>query len=144
MLSEKHRQESRLTAEIGPLQTLPGAGLMSRPMMLLPPGFLRRHVNLPVAGGPHPHTYYSATGKNPLFQDGLLRHPRGGGGRIAMSLKHFEVTFSFAGIVQVQAEDETDAIRQIQEKAGDFLMTRLDPEKFMIHSADEVDVGGQS
>ncbi len=61
-----------------------------------------------------------------------------------MSLNHFEVTFTFAGIVQVQAEDEEDAIRQIQEKSGDFLMTRLDPEKFMIHSADEVDVGGQS
>ncbi len=68
----------------------------------------------------------------------------GGGARVAMSLNHFEVTFSFAGIVQVQAEDEEDAIRQIQEKSGDFLMTRLDPEKFMIHSADEVDVGGQS
>ena len=61
-----------------------------------------------------------------------------------MSLKHFEVTFSFAGTIQVQAEDESDAIQQIQEKPNDFLVTRLGPERLMIHSADEVDIGGPS
>ena len=121
---------------------LPGAGLVSRPVMLRLPGFSAgmRISRLRAV----PLRTILLSDREALFPDGLRWHPRGGGGRIAMSLKHFEVTFSFAGIVQVQAEDETDAIRQIQEKAGDFLMTRLDPEKLMIHSADEVDVGGQS
>ena len=122
---------------------------MSRPMMVRPPGFsagmrvsrlravpirtilLSDREGSPIPGGP-PYGIHGG------------ERGGGGGGAVAMSLKHFEVTFSFEGIVQVQAEDEADAIGQIQKKAGDFLMTRLDPEKFMIHSADEVDVGGQS
>ena len=61
-----------------------------------------------------------------------------------MVLHLYEVTFSFAGTLQIQAEDENDAIHQVQQKDNEMLMSRLDSDRFMIHSADEVDIGGPS
>ena len=59
-----------------------------------------------------------------------------------MAMKVFEVTFSVSGVVQVQAEDEADAIRRVKELGHDLLLKRIDPDTVVVQAASEVDVGG--
>ena len=57
-------------------------------------------------------------------------------------MRDFEVNFTISGVVQVQAEDEADAIRQAEKMEHDLLVERLDPTIRMVSLAIEVDVGG--
>ncbi|MEE8110469.1 MAG: hypothetical protein V3T44_05525 [bacterium] len=59
-----------------------------------------------------------------------------------MVMYNFEVTFSYSGTVEVHAEDEADAIQQVQQMASGRLLNRIDPESLVVHAASEVDVGG--
>ncbi len=57
-------------------------------------------------------------------------------------MRVFEVNFTISGVVQVQAEDEADAIRQAEMMDRDLMVERLDPASRMVSLAIEVDVGG--
>lgn len=57
-------------------------------------------------------------------------------------MRDFEVNFTISGVVQVQAEDEADAIHQAKMMDHDLLVQRLDPDSRMVSLAIEVDVGG--
>jgi hypothetical protein len=58
-------------------------------------------------------------------------------------MRDFEVNFTISGVVQVQAEDEADAIRRAEMMNHDLLVERLDSAGRMLSLAIEVDVGGQ-
>ena len=57
-------------------------------------------------------------------------------------MRDFEVNFSISGVVQMQAEDEADAIHQAEMMDHDLLVERLDSASRMVSLAIEVDVGG--
>lgn len=57
-------------------------------------------------------------------------------------MKHFEVHFSLSGVVGVQAEDEGEAIRLVQQMGSEALLERIDPATLAVQAATEVDIGG--
>ncbi len=58
------------------------------------------------------------------------------------TMRDFEVNFTISGVVQLQAEDEADAIHQAEMMDHDLLVQRLDSATRRISLAIEVDVGG--
>ncbi|MBI2881414.1 MAG: hypothetical protein HYY21_07480 [Candidatus Tectomicrobia bacterium] len=57
-------------------------------------------------------------------------------------MKDFEVHFSFSGAVGVQAEDEAEAMRLVQQISPEGLLGRVDPATLVVHAATEVEIGG--